>query len=429
MKQKLPVYGMHCKSCELLLDSKLSEISWVKVKKVSFKDNLVEFEIDDLKKLDNVKKAISSLWYDLEKKKIKKNNFLDYIIIFLIFIIFGIIYKLFGENNLFSSFWNIANPSLIIVVLIWIVASLSTCLAVTWWIVIWFSNYIDTSNKTLSHLAIQTKFHIWRILWFAIWWWILWLIWWTLWSIVMLNKILLLLTWGFMLYMWLHLLQIIPSIKFTLPKSIWNKVLNIKNPALAPIVWALTFFLPCWFTQSMQMYAVSSWWFLSWALIMGAFALWTMPVLFLVWFWSSYFKDKNIKYINMVMWVIVIYFWIFMLSWLANLISFKKSPPLTNQNIVNENISYEQKTILHNWWSLWEKEIYLKAWWYYKLNIIPTKNGTWCMSTLLIPWIDETPHKIIAWEPISILVNDAKPWKYNIVCSTMWMKQWEIIIN
>ncbi|MBW7954395.1 sulfite exporter TauE/SafE family protein [Candidatus Gracilibacteria bacterium] len=429
MKQKLPVYGMHCKSCELLLDSKLSEISGVKVKKVSFKDNFVEFEIDDLKNLNSVRKTISSLGYDLEKKKVKKNNIFDYIIIFLIFIIFGIIYKLFGDNNLFSSFGNIANPSLIIVLLIGVVASLSTCLAVTGGIVIGFSKYLDNSKGNLSHFFIQIKFHIGRILGFAIGGGILGLIGGTLGSIVMLNKLLLLITGGFMLYMGLHLLQIIPSIKFTLPKFIGNKVLNIKNPAFAPIVGALTFFLPCGFTQSMQMYAVSSGGFISGALIMGAFALGTMPVLFLVGFGSSYFKDKNIKYINMVMGVIVIYFGIFMLSGLANLISFKKTPSQTNQNIVNENISYEQKTILHNGWSLGEKEIYLKAGGYYKLNIIPTKNGTGCMSTLLIPGIDETPHKIIAGEPISILINDAKPGKYNIVCSTMGMKQGEIIIN
>jgi len=41
-----------------------------------------------------------------------------------------------------------------------------------------------------------------------------------------------------------------------------------------------------------------------------------------------------------------------------------------------ENVSFEQKTVFHNGWSLAEKEIYLEAGKNYKLNIIPTKDGS-----------------------------------------------------
>jgi len=426
MKTKLPIYGMHCKACELLVESRISELSWVQVKSISQTKNFIEVEVENEKDVKKIKEIITSLWYEVEKKQIRKNNFFDYIIIFLLFVLFWIVYFLFQDVDFVKNIANVQNASLLVVILIWFVASLSSCLAVTGGIVLGFSKYMDTSKNASSGLKIQTKFHIGRILWFALGWWILGSIGWYFWSLGSLNTFLLFLAGIFMIYMWLHILNIIPSLKISMPKIFGSKILNMKNPALAPIIWALTFFLPCWFTQSMQVYAASSGSFLSWALIMWAFALGTMPVLFLLWFGSSYFKNKDFHYANKVIWVIVVYFWIFMLTGFNNLVALNTP---NSQEISLENVSFEQKTVFHNGWSLAEKEIYLEAGKNYKLNIIPTKDGSWCMSTLTIPGIDKTIHQVLAGKSIWIPIVNAKPGKYNIVCSTMWMKQWEIIIQ
>lgn len=427
MKTKLPIYGMHCKACELLVESRVSELSWVQVKSISQTKNFIEVEVENEKDVKKIKEIITSLWYEVEKKQIRKNNFFDYIIIFLLFVLFWIVYFLFQDVDFVKNIANVQNASLLVVILIWFVASLSSCLAVTGGIVLGFSKYMDTSKNASSGLKIQTKFHIGRILWFALGWWILGSIGWYFWSLGSLNTFLLFLAGIFMIYMWLHILNIIPSLKISMPKIFGSKILNMKNPALAPIIWALTFFLPCWFTQSMQVYAASSGSFLSWALIMWAFALGTMPVLFLLWFGSSYFKNKDFHYANKVIWVIVVYFWIFMLTGFNNLVAL--NTPSDTQKIDMENISFEQKTVLHNGWSLAEKEILLDAGKNYKLNIIPTKDGSGCMSTLTIPGIDKTIHQVLAGKTIGIPIVNAKPGKYNIVCSTMGMKQWEIIIQ
>ncbi len=427
MKTKLPIYGMHCKACELLVESRVSELSWVQVKSISQTKNFIEVEVENEKDVKKIKEIITSLWYEVEKKQIRKNNFFDYIIIFLLFVLFWILYFLFQDVDFVQNIANVQNASLLVVILIWFVASLSSCLAVTGGIVLGFSKYMDTSKNASSGLKIQTKFHIGRILWFALGWWILGSIGWYFWSLGSLNTFLLFLAGIFMIYMWLHILNIIPSLKISMPKIFGSKILNMKNPALAPIIWALTFFLPCWFTQSMQVYAASSGSFLSWALIMWAFALGTMPVLFLLWFGSSYFKNKDFHYANKVIWVIVVYFWIFMLTGFNNLVAL--NTPSDTQKIDMENISFEQKTVLHNGWSLAEKEILLDAGKNYKLNIIPTKDGSGCMSTLTIPGIDKTIHQVLAGKTIGIPIINAKPGKYNIVCSTMGMKQWEIIIQ
>jgi sulfite exporter TauE/SafE len=88
-----------------------------------------------------------------------------------------------------------------------------------------------------------------------------------------------------MLIMGLQLIEIFPwinKLKFTLPKSL-SRALGLKNQQQgyshnqAFILGALTFFLPCGFTQAMQIYAISTGSFLGGAITMGAFALGTMP--------------------------------------------------------------------------------------------------------------------------------------------------------
>lgn len=433
MIHKIPVYGMHCKACELLIEDKLSQISWVKVKKISQNKNLIEIDIENENDLTKIKETIKELWYELEKKDVKKNNIFDYIIIFLIFIIFWLLFIIFKELWIFNWFVRTDNLSFFVILLVWLVASLSSCLAVTWWIIIWFSKYIDTTNNAYAHIKNQLSFHLWRVFWFAFLWWILWVLWWYLWSFWIFNKILLLLAWILMLYMWLNTLNILPSItKFwiTMPKFLWNKILNIKNPAFAPIIWLLTFFLPCWFTQSMQVYAASSWGFLSWAIIMWTFALWTMPVLFLVWFWSSYFKDKDFSYVNKFIWVLIVYFGIFILSWLLNMINLNAlSISWNNQMQISSSDLQDVKevTVIHDW--TWFKDVVLEWAKSYKLKIMPESDGLWCMFSLTIPWIDEKSYPVKKWIPILIDIKDPKPWKYKAVCTAMWMVHWNIIIK
>lgn len=427
MNKKIPVYWMHCKACELLIEDKLSQMPWVKLKNISQSQNCIDVEIKTEKNLEEIKAIIEELWYHTEQKKVKKNNFLDYIIIFLIFIIFWILYLLFKDVELFKDVLKTDNLSFFVVLLIWLVASVSSCLAVTWWIVIWFSKYIDTSKNTYSHLKTQVNFHIWRILWFAILGWVLWSIWWYLWSFGILNKFLLLLAWVFMFYMWLNMLGFV-KFKLSMPKVFWNKILSIKNPAFAPIIWALTFFLPCWFTQSMQVYAASSGSFLSWAIIMWVFALGTMPVLFLVWFGSSYFKDKNFDFVNKIIWVLVIYFAIFILSGFANLFNFNiaSTPSNTTQNTQNLQ-ELKEIPIIHNWYGF--EDIVLEWAKNYKLTIMPESDWLWCMFWLTIPWIDENEYPVKKWVPIVIDIKNPKPWKYKAVCTAMWMRHGNIIVK
>ena len=97
----------------------------------------------------------------------------------------------------------------------------------------------------------------------------------------------------------LNLLDIFPwarKIQLTLPSAFSAKIQNLKsmNHNLTPVlIGIVTFFLPCGFTQSMQIYTLSTGSFWIGALTMFAFALGTFPVLAILSFSTSGVKNKT----------------------------------------------------------------------------------------------------------------------------------------
>jgi sulfite exporter TauE/SafE len=72
--------------------------------------------------------------------------------------------------------------------------------------------------------------------------------------------------------------------ELTIPKKLSTELLkNTKNSPFAPILFgAITFVLPCGFTQAMQLNAVLSGTFLQGALTMLIFSIGTLPILLLI---------------------------------------------------------------------------------------------------------------------------------------------------
>jgi sulfite exporter TauE/SafE len=101
-----------------------------------------------------------------------------------------------------------------------------------------------------------------------------------------------------LLLLGINLLDVFPWVKNfqpTIPSFIGKRIHGLKNinHTLTPILVGLaTFFLPCGFTQSMQLYALSTGSFWTGALIMLAFALGTLPMLALLSFSSLSIHTK-----------------------------------------------------------------------------------------------------------------------------------------
>ena len=434
---------MHCISCEVILEKAFKNIKWLTLISINHKKWILEVEFSNNYVYNELKKHIEKNNfsivedYNIEKhiqsKKITLEKVLKNIILYLWISVF--IY-LFTLIELYKYLPDTSNLNYGGAFIMWIIASLSTCLAVTWWIIIGFSRYIDNTKWTYAHIKVQWLFQIWRILGFFILWWVLWKLWEILNIWFGFTSIFSFLIWFLFLYMWLYIIWVAPSITkfgFHLPKSFSTKIAKFQNPKYAPIIWALTFFLPCWFTQSLQVIAIGSGDFMSWAIIMAIFAVWTSPVLFSVWLGSSYFKEKKFNWLNKLIWIILIFFGIFTITNAYNLLwvpnSNKWLEILETQKQVENNLELEVIKISHNWWFTEPRKIELKAGWNYKIEITPTSNWLWCMSTLVSPKLSGIVFNVTKWKIISYEIKNAKPGKYPLVCSSMWMEQWVIIVK
>ncbi len=135
-----------------------------------------------------------------------------------------------------------------------------------------------------------------------------------------------------LLVLGLNLLDIFPWTKKllpTLPSSLNKRVKRMKgvNSTFMPfLIGALTFILPCGFTQSMQLYTLSTGSFLEGGLTMLVFALGTLPVLALISFGSLSIKKMQTGVFYKTAGLVVVFFGLFNL--MNSLVGFGVIRPL-----------------------------------------------------------------------------------------------------
>jgi sulfite exporter TauE/SafE len=177
-----------------------------------------------------------------------------------------------------------------------IVASLSTCMALVGGLVLSMSaNFAKEGERVRP----QVFFHVGRIVSFFILGGVIAMIGATFKLGVMGNLVLGIVVGFVMLILGINLLDIFnftKKLQPSMPKFISNKVMsvgNFNNTVTPVLVGVATFFLPCGFTQAMQIYSLSTGSFMSGALTMLFFALGTLPVLALVSFSSFSIQDSK----------------------------------------------------------------------------------------------------------------------------------------
>lgn len=283
----LHVSGMHCASCPLLIESELSDLGYVMSAKASLQRHHVEVVGDfGEKTLTEVAKDLTVVvqmhGYALSEEKqihsAKWHEFSVAIPIALGFIACFILLQKLGIVNLITT----SHVSYSTAFLIGMIASVSTCMAVVGGLVLSMSaNFAKEGDKVRP----QILFHIGRLVSFLV----LGGVIGALGSAFQLNGtstfILSFVVAVILLILGINLLDVFPwtkKLQPTLPRYIGNHVHGLKqmNHILTPmLVGVATFFLPCGFTQSMQLYALSTGSFITGSLTMFAFALGTFPVL------------------------------------------------------------------------------------------------------------------------------------------------------
>jgi len=291
-KKELYITGMHCKSCEVLIQNKLEKIDGLKDIKADLNNSKVTFKTKDKDRevLEKINSVIKEHGYTAQGEEIRREiNYKELLIALLIAILFSslfIIVQNLGVTNLI----NASTLTYPVVFLIGIIASISTCMAVVGGLVLSISStYAKNNSKGIPLLF----FHLSRLISFLILGGLLGYIG-TVFSLsptfyFIINSILFIV----MLILAINLLDVFPFFKklqLTIPKQLTSGILKTERmkTVFTPILLgASTFFLPCGFTQSMQINAIASGSVLDGALIMLIFALGTLPILGLISFGSN----------------------------------------------------------------------------------------------------------------------------------------------
>lgn len=433
IKRTLYIKGMHCASCEMLIKQSTQKINGVKVDSISANTGKMNIEISNDEIIPQIERVIRDLWYQVSKDKPEEQRKeINWKQLLLSVVIVGVFAFIFYKLNIVQYLPSIGDKlSLWVALLMGIIASVSTCLAIVGSIVIWFSEFWDQEKGTKNHIKTQLAFQAGRIGWFFLLWGILGLIGKAMAISLTTTTILTIFVGIVVLWMWLHLLKILPNITalgFHLPKRRSNHTLTTKNPIFAPLIGALTFFLPCGFTLSMQLIAIKTGSFGLWGLAMAIFALGTAPVLFAVWLWSSYIKEKKFKLLHTIIWTLIVFFGIFMIMNGRRMLWGASAFTNTNQNISFTG-EYQRIEAWFDGLALVPGTINLTAGWNYELIVTPSENGKWCMVTQTIPGLDRKVHTIAKWQAITYKFTNIKAGTYNVVCWTMGMYQWKIVVQ
>lgn len=306
-KIQIPIKGMHCKSCEILVEDNLREISGVEKCEVSHKEQgaIVYYE-GAAPDMGMIEKSIRSAGYEIGQDGQESffsqsmDDYKDLGIAFLFLVGAYFILKFFGWTNMNVS--PTSSPSnLSVVLLVGLTAGVSTCMALVGGLILGMSAEhaskhpeATAKEKFRPHLF----FNLGRIFGYAILGGVLGLAG----SVFEISNfatgVLIIMAGLVMMFLGLQLTGIFPRLKslnFSLPKGI-AKIFGTQNNEKeyshkkAVALGALTFFLPCGFTQAMQVYALSTGSFFSGAAIMGVFALGTAPGLLSIGGLTSFVK-------------------------------------------------------------------------------------------------------------------------------------------
>ena len=300
-KYTFHVHGMHCNACILMTESELKDLPNVTYAKSSLKNHSVEVigNFGD-KTPEQIAEELTvplkphgyTVSVEKQERVTKWSDFKIAIPIALAFAVLFVALQKMGIVNLVSA----GNVTYGTAFVIGIIASLSTCMAVVGGLVLSMS---ATFAKEGDKVKPQLLFHGGRIVSFFILGGVIGAIGAAFTLSTSATFILSLVIGIVMLILGINLLDTFhwaKKLQPSMPKFISKHAHGILkfNHTLTPfLVGIATFFLPCGFTQSMQLYTLTTGSFLEGGLTMLAFALGTFPVLALISFSSFSIKNSS----------------------------------------------------------------------------------------------------------------------------------------
>ena len=311
---QVKIHGMHCANCAVLIERKFKKISGVRKVHVNHVTGEAELKHYGTLDIGTLQQAIQedgytiSSWQERDDRAIghSNNTARDYAEIGAAFLIVVGVFLVLNQFDVIPKSLAISdNMSYGLAFLIGLVASVSTCMAVTGGLLVAVAAKYNEATANLTNIQ-RLKPHIYfnagRIVSYAL----LGGAVGALGSALTLsseaNGVLTLVASAIMIVLGLHMLKLFPSVgRFLprMPKSMAHKVHDFAARETndgAFVLGTLTFFLPCGFTQALQLYVLAKGDFATGALTMLAFALGTLPALLSLSAISSFAKGAFQKH-------------------------------------------------------------------------------------------------------------------------------------
>ncbi len=291
------ISSTHCPSCKIFIENEVKKYSQVIDAEVNLSEETLTLTVAHNRNQSELAKELTKLveqnGYTITTHKseiLKKETDANWIALpigLLILILFFLLQK-YGLIN--AGIGGSVTP--LTAFIIGIVASVSTCLAVIGGLILSLSAKISQNNSDNTKTIVL--FHFSRLLSFAI----LGGIFGLFGNLIGVNftitSTLGIFASVVMLILGLNLVGLIKNNFVLLPPNFFRFFTDTKNRNTASLLLGFgTFFLPCGFTQAMQISAISSGSFISGSLIMLFFALGTLPALSLLSFGANTFAKSK----------------------------------------------------------------------------------------------------------------------------------------
>ena len=440
IEKTVPIKGMHCASCELLIAEELESIPGVASAQASLKSNLATIMSAEQVSDKDIERAVHAAGYEVgyesEQRPFFSHNervWKDFAIGIIVVLGLYVLFQVFGIEKLTASTTTSSSTGTM-ALLVGLTAGFSTCMALIGGLVISVASKYAENHPTetaLQKFRPHLFFNAGRIVSFIAFGAIIGAIGSAFALKGSMLGFLTIAVGGVMLILGLQLTEIFPRITrgLTLPSGLARKLgINTRKEREyshknAFLMGAATFFLPCGFTQAMQLLAVSTGNPLQAAVIMGAFAIGTTPGLLTLGGLTSVVKGAFAQRFFRIVGVIVIAMALINFTngfTLAGLNRFlDSSKPMVNTAVQQE--SSEGSVILNTTFKL--KEDIVPSTFTAKVGqkttlVVDVKeDGQGCMSTIMIIGLDDSPQYLKKGKKIELTFTASKPGTYTIACA------------
>lgn len=318
---------MHCPSCEKLLEGEFKNIPGVRGVQVNRKTDSADiFFAGEEPDFQKIRKTAEKFGYTVFENKSANSDakskapLADWLKAGMIILVILFLYRIFQSAGIARGV-NIGSASISysVAFLVGLVASVSSCLAVVGAVVIAFSEKYQSDKKSFFESTVRPNFsfHIGRLGTFFILGGLLGAIGGELnisGNFISIYTIIIAVVMG---WLGLNILGIAPSLSaagIKMPKKFsarWEDLKRSEHKAAPFVLGGLTFFLPCGFTQSMQLFALASGSFLTGGLSLFLFALGTVPSLLVLGITASWTKNRGFSVLQKVAGSLILIFAIY----------------------------------------------------------------------------------------------------------------------